>query len=117
MAMEKLRRIFPTPRQSCLRLRLSDADIPQVLPLAGKGLEVVGHRIRLGVPQIHSLSPMASLIARTVTFKNATETDQFLKTARQKLDELQIGGNPNCLNTSTRRGTRKAFGVWCGSKT
>jgi CRISPR-associated endonuclease/helicase Cas3 len=78
--------------QSRLRLRLSATDIPQVLPLAGKGLDVMGHRIRLGVPQIRSLQPVPSLIARTVAIKKATAPDTFLDSAQRQLDELGIGG-------------------------
>src|SRR3954463_7947323 len=43
------------PMRSRLRLRLAAAHVPRVLPLAGKGVEVMRHRIRLGVPQVHAL--------------------------------------------------------------
>jgi CRISPR-associated protein Cas6 len=80
------------PKRSRLRLRLSAADVPRVLPLAGKGLAVMGHRIRLGVPQLHAIQPVSSLIARTVAIKHATEPDSFLTAARQQLDLLGIRG-------------------------
>jgi CRISPR-associated protein Cas6 len=80
--------------QSRLRLRLSATDVPRVLPLAGKGLDVMGHRIRLGVPQIHALHPVPSLIARTVAIKKAIAPETFLGSARRQLDELGIGGRP-----------------------
>ncbi len=78
--------------QSRLRLRLSAADVPKVLPLAGKELGVMGRRIRLGAPQIQALHPAPLLIARMVAIKNATDPDTFLGSARRQLDELGIGG-------------------------
>jgi CRISPR-associated protein Cas6 len=81
------------PRQSRLRLRILAADVPRVLPLAGKGLDVTGHRIRLGVPQIEALAAVPSLIARVVSIKNATDHQSFLASARKQLDELGIGGS------------------------
>src|SRR5438876_925056 len=50
-------------RFSGLRLRLSPEDIPLVLHLSGKGIEVGGHRVRLGVPQVRNLIPARSLVA------------------------------------------------------
>jgi CRISPR-associated protein Cas6 len=81
------------PLRSRLRFRVPAVDIPHVLPLAGKGLDVMGHRIRLGAPGLQALSPVPSLIARTVTFKHATEVGPFLETARRHLTELGIGGD------------------------
>src|SRR5262245_17948395 len=51
-------------KQSRLRLRVPAGDIPRVLPLAGKSLEMMGHRVRLGVPNVEALQPASSLIAR-----------------------------------------------------
>src|SRR4051794_20429177 len=45
------------PRRSCLRLRLPAEQIAAVLPLAGKSLDVAGHRLRLRVPRVQSLVP------------------------------------------------------------
>jgi CRISPR-associated protein Cas6 len=95
------------PSQSRLRLRLSAADIPHVLLLAGKGLDVLGHRIRLGVPQIEPLHPAPSLIARTVAIKKATEVGSFLQVARLQLDELGIAGKPRVPEHLDKRGHRE----------
>jgi CRISPR-associated protein Cas6 len=81
------------PMRSRLRLRLSAADVPRVLPLAGKGITVMRHRIRLGVPQIQTLEPAPALYARTVAIKNSTEVGTFLQTARRQLDEIGVGGS------------------------
>lgn len=79
---------------SCLRVRLSDDQIHHVLPLAGKRLEVNDQSIRLGVPSVRTLEPTPAVIARMVTFKNAENPEDFLATARAKLAELGVTGEP-----------------------
>ena len=46
-------------RFSRLRLRLAAEEIPPVLQLAGKAIDVGGNRLRLGVPQVRNLEPRA----------------------------------------------------------
>ncbi len=79
-------------RYSRLRVRLAPEAIARVLPLAGKALEVGGHRIRLGVPQVRALVPAPALAARLVTIKGFTEPADFLAAARRQLDEQGIAG-------------------------
>jgi CRISPR-associated protein Cas6 len=84
-------------RYSRLRIRLALEAIPQVLPLAGKALEVGGHRVRLGVPQLSALVPAPALAARLVTIRvahveRAPEPTEFLDAARRRLDAMGIGG-------------------------
>ena len=79
---------------SCLRVRLPDDAIRLALPLAGKKLTVGDSSIRLGIPAVRTLTPAPALIARLVTFKNADTPDEFLTTARAKLAELDIAGDP-----------------------
>ena len=55
--------------RSRLRLRLAAADLPRVLPLAGKTLNLSGHRLTLGVPQVFPIRPAPNLKARSVTFR------------------------------------------------
>jgi CRISPR-associated protein Cas6 len=95
------------PKQSRFRLRVAASDLPRVLPLAGKGLEVTGHRIRLGVPQIEALQPAPALIARTVAIKKAKEADLFRDSARKQLDELGVGGNLRLPVRISRDGSRE----------
>ncbi len=86
------------PRYSRLRLRLSLDGIPRLLPLAGKPLEVGGHRLRLGVPQVWALVPAPALAARLVTISVAKperappEPSEFLDAVRRQLDALGIAG-------------------------
>ena len=49
------------PRRSRLRLRLSAEEIPTLLRLAGKGLNVGGHALPMGVPQVMGLTPAPAL--------------------------------------------------------
>lgn len=78
--------------RSRLRIRLSAVDLPRVLPLAGKTLNLSGHRLTLGVPQVISIRPAPILKARSVTFKNSTEPEPFLNRAKLELDRLGIRG-------------------------
>jgi CRISPR-associated protein Cas6 len=81
--------------RSRLRLRLTAEAIPVVLPLSGKQLEVAGHRIRLGVPEVSALLPARELRARVVTFRLPTvEPETFLKVAREKLAANGITAEP-----------------------
>lgn len=101
------------PAQSRLRLRVPPSEIPRVLPLAGKPLEMMGHRVRLGVPQVEALQPAAALIARTVTINyefNESEflkVEGFLKSARRQLNNLGIEGTCRIPEGIDREG-RKA---------
>jgi CRISPR-associated protein Cas6 len=80
------------PRRSRLRLRLADSDIPRLIPLAGKGFQLMRHQVRLGVPQVRALEPSPSLYARTVAIKHATDVASVCTAARRQLDEIKIGG-------------------------
>lgn len=79
---------------SCLRVRLPDDAVKVALPLAGKRLDVAGSGVRLGVPAVRTLIPAPALAARLVTFKHADTPDRFLDTARAKLAELGVSGDP-----------------------
>lgn len=100
------------PRRSRLRLRLPAELIPSCLALAGKPLDVAGHKIRLGVPQVRPLLPAPNLIARLVIIKASSprsdpadarsrdrlrtrrylEPGPFLAACRQQLDALGVAG-------------------------
>jgi CRISPR-associated protein Cas6 len=80
---------------SRLRLRLPGNRIREALPLAGRRLVVAGHPVRVGVPAVAALAPAGTLFSRLVTFKNAEEPDQFLATARTKVAEAGLRGEPS----------------------
>ncbi|HEV8367008.1 MAG TPA: type I-MYXAN CRISPR-associated protein Cas6/Cmx6, partial [Pyrinomonadaceae bacterium] len=60
-------------RDATLRLRIPAGHYRDVLPLAGKRLDIGGHQIRLGLPVARPLEPAPSLYARVVTIKKFTE--------------------------------------------
>lgn len=77
-------------QRSRLRFRLPSDAIPLLLPLAGKSLEIAGNNVRLGVPEVHALSPTTALFARMVTIKGFKEPASFLEAAVRQLRELEI---------------------------
>jgi CRISPR-associated protein Cas6 len=77
-----------------LRLRLPAEQIGQVLPLAGKQLELDGQRLRVGVPKVLTLITAPALAAKVVLIKPHVEANAFLDAVRQKLTELGIKGEP-----------------------
>lgn len=81
--------VLPT-RGASLRLRIPADHYGDVLPLAGRRLDINGYVIRLGVPFARPLQPAASLYARCVTIKKFTEPEPFLDAARRQLDALGI---------------------------
>ena len=89
-----------------LHLRLPARYYTEVLPLAGKRLEIAGYSIRLGVPLVRPLVPATSLYARIVTIKKFTEPASFLDAARRQLTALSINARlelPNDEHTRCRR--------------
>jgi CRISPR-associated protein Cas6 len=80
--------------RSFLHVRLPAERIALVLPLAGQTLELGAHRVTLRPPTVLPIVPAPTLAARVVTYKNATDPEQFLATTRWKLDEIGIAGEP-----------------------
>lgn len=87
--------------RSTLRVRLPANQLPALLPLAGKTLELDGHRLRLGVPHVAALIPAAVLASSFVLIKLAhadaagqITPDAFLAAAKKKLEELNVQATP-----------------------
>ncbi|RLS85841.1 MAG: type I-MYXAN CRISPR-associated protein Cas6/Cmx6 [Planctomycetota bacterium] len=78
--------------QSCFRLRLGTALIHQALALANKLLDISGHKVRLGAPNVSILAPAARLYSRFVTIKNNVEPESFLAKVRERLTERNLEG-------------------------
>lgn len=98
------------PRGSRLRIRLRPDHLPAVLLLAGKSLDLDGHSVRLGVPQVSALVPATTLFARTVVIKASSpkvnpedkasrdrqktkryqEPAEFLAAVRRELGRLNV---------------------------
>ena len=81
--------VLPT-RGAHLRLRVPANRYADLLPLAGKRLDIAGHPLRLGIPSARPLLPASSLYARVVTIKKFTDAEPFLDAARRQLDALDI---------------------------
>jgi len=87
-------------RGSRLRLRLPAGRIPEVLALAGKGLQVDDDLLRVGVPDVRALAPAAALRARMVSIKGFEADGPFREAAQRQLDAL---GNKGQLTLGRRR--------------
>lgn len=78
------------PRWTGLRLRVEPAEIPRILPLAGKRLELDGHTVVVGVSSVFALEPARSLTTRMVTIKGFLEPEPFREAAARQLDTLGV---------------------------
>jgi CRISPR-associated protein Cas6 len=79
---------------SRLLVRLPADQIPVVLPLAGRTLELGTNRVALRPPMVVPMVPAPTLAAKLVLFKNAETPEKFLSTTRWKLDEIGVVGEP-----------------------
>jgi CRISPR-associated protein Cas6 len=99
--------------RSLLRLRTPEDQLRTLLCLAGKPLDVAGHRLRLGVPRVQMLVPAPMLFARLVVVKanqrkeekrpplRPPTPEQFLQIVRAKLDQLEVKAEPSLPLTPT----------------
>ncbi len=88
-----------TPRSS-LTIRAPADDIAELLPLAGKKLELDGHRVVVGTPTVHPLRPAHALRSRFVTIKGADAGDATLhELGRRALARLAV----ECADLSKAR--------------
>ena len=73
------------PRGSRLCIRVRPDDLPLLLPLAGKSLNLDGHAVRLGVPEVAGLTPATTLFARLVVLKaSSPKQDAAVKKSRDQ---------------------------------
>lgn len=77
-------------RGARLNLRIPAHKFGEIIPLAGKSLDIGGHRIRLGIPLARPLTPASLLYSRIVTFRNSLEIPKFLETAERELRTKEI---------------------------
>jgi CRISPR-associated protein Cas6 len=87
--------------RSRLKLRLASEQVASYIALAGKELDLEGHHLRIGIPQVESLRPAANVAARLVTFRHALTQSAFEQNVRRELDRLEIAATPQ-LVPSTR---------------
>jgi CRISPR-associated protein Cas6 len=87
-----------------LILRLPLSRIAHYLTLAGKRLEVGGHRLTIGVMQTRDLIPAVALYAHLVTTKNGTDQERF---------EAEVGNQMNAMDIRGKFtvGKRRTFSI------
>jgi CRISPR-associated protein Cas6 len=106
---------------SRLTIRVAAERIAEVLPLAGKQLNLAGRPLRVGVPQVLALTPAPALRSRLVTIKVSSADDQptgppdhdaFLAAARRQLDALGIAPEAQfCIPTRDSRPLRRTLRI------
>lgn len=104
-------RLLALTPASRLTFRVPSERIGQLLPLAGKNLEVDGHEVRVGVPRTLALRPAASLRSRLVVIKGFMEPEPFLGAARRQLEELGVKGTPGLLRRTAPRSLERKSGA------
>jgi CRISPR-associated protein Cas6 len=100
LAGNRLLHLTPTSR---LTFRLDSEGIKELLPLAGKELDLDSQKVRVGTPTTFSLKPAATLRSRLVTIKlkDRLDPDSFLAAVQKDLTALGIKGVPGLVK---RRG-------------
>jgi CRISPR-associated protein Cas6 len=83
------RKLAVTPATT-LRLRLPATLVPAAVPLAGKMIDLDGHRLQIGVPEPRLMTPVPDLYSRLVVIKGFTEPDAFLEAANRQLKALEV---------------------------
>jgi CRISPR-associated protein Cas6 len=91
--------------RSRLVLRADADHIGQLVALAGKQLDVAGHRLRVGVPQVWTLRPAPAVRSRLVTIKGFLDPEPFQAAARRHLDEIGVSAEAQ-LTLGKRRTLR-----------
>jgi CRISPR-associated endonuclease/helicase Cas3 len=75
---------------AALRVRCPSGRIAELLPLAGKSIDVGGHEVLLGVPRVRALTPAPTLASRLVSIKPHVEPGPFLGAAARQMAELGL---------------------------
>jgi len=107
---DKQGKILLTPR-SHLRIRLPMEAISGVYRLAGKRLRVGSHEVHLGIPEIFTLKPCATLKARIVTIKGYLEAENLEQAAQKQLEQLGIPGEVKVLRDPEGKPLRKTLKI------
>jgi len=87
---------------SCLRIRIEAARLPQILPLAGKTLDIGGCKAVVGTPDVAALVPSARLYSRLVTIKKFMQPADFLDAANRQLQQLEIRASARLVDQQNK---------------
>jgi CRISPR-associated protein Cas6 len=85
---------------SRLRLRLPSEDVAAYIPLAGAELELDGHRLRVGIPNVEALKPAESLGSRLVTYRHGLDPVAVEACVRRELAGLEITAEPRLISSA-----------------
>lgn len=100
------RRLRLTP-SSHLTVRLPADRMPEILPLAGKRLDLGDSQIGVGVPTVRPLRPVTAVASRLVTIRGFTDGPEFIGAVRRQLALAKIAGEVSLL---VRRHTQPVEG-------
>jgi len=96
---------------STLSFRMSAEKMPALLPLAGKSLVLHDATVRVGVPEVRTLTPATALRSRLVVIKvahtdaAALAAESFAVAARKQIEQLAISSEA-ILSVGKRRTMR-----------
>ncbi len=82
-----------------LRMRLPIESAPLICKLAGANINVAGHSLQCGVPELHVLKPAKRLRSRLVVIKcndskgKTAEVPSFVESLKRQIDELGVSAN------------------------
>lgn len=96
-------RLLALGPRSRLRLRLDSAHIAQVLPLAGKNLQLGPGNLVIGIPEVYALQPKPALKCRLCIIKGFQNGESFLEAAQRQLDALHVKGAPRLVARKSQR--------------
>ncbi len=82
--------LSPSKRGGVLRLRVRADRLGEVLPLAGKTLDIAGVKLHLGTSQLYALQPSAVVRSRMVVIKGYTEPELFEPRVSRELESKGI---------------------------
>lgn len=85
-------RLISITPQSRLIFRVDDEKIQNILPVAGKTIEIDRNKITIGVSSTLPIVPYPRLYSRIVIIKGFTEPEPFLEAAKRQLEALGIKG-------------------------
>ena len=85
---------------SRLRIRLPAEEIAPYIAIAGKEIELAGHRVQVGIPQVGGLVPAANVASRMVTFRNALTPESFIEHVRGEFERMEILAKPELVSSS-----------------
>jgi CRISPR-associated endonuclease/helicase Cas3 len=80
-----------------VKIRSPLPQLEHLLPLSGKKLDLAGHLIRIGTPQLHTLSASADLSCNLVTIKGYLDAGEFASGVRKQLDSEGISSSVNVV--------------------